>query len=218
MRPRLRNALPPSPINDAFDVASSDPEAFTYGMKGQPVVLAKFTDNQDISLGEFGTSVSAGCGPCAMANLVSLVFLRCCPPKIGRAVVKFIPVPMRDQVTFRWPHAMKCQAYDYVDRRKEFWSEANFLIFVASKRPQHNTWPEASAGNPPIHRSHAPKAGCLVAWVSRHWTPFFRFGYRVISHIALLRRVVRVWRRGERLSSVPQFSGALALQQAGSFA
>jgi hypothetical protein len=39
--------------------------------------------------------------------------------------------------------------------------------------------------------------------ISRHWTPFFSFGYRGLSHFALLRRVVRGWRRGERLSSVP---------------
>lgn len=65
--------------------------------------------------------------------------------------------------------------------------------------------------NKAVHRSNPSEARCLVTETGRNWTPFFDFCYRIISHCALSRsKMVRGWRRGERLSSVP-YHNELAL-------
>ena len=188
-------------------------------LQGQSCHCPQSTNLHDVSLGKRCLMASAPSLPSAVYYIVSPVLFRQRPSQIVGPVVVMVSVLMRDLMFARWFRAVKYGANNDVDRHTTSGAEVGSVIFSSAPWMQHGASPEAisteAVGYPTVHRPHTPKARRLVARVSRHWTPFLRLGYRGLSHIALLQRVVRDWRRGERLSSAPNSNNLSLSRQVG---
>jgi hypothetical protein len=208
---------PSLPIGNSLNVALTDAKPLCDFQQGQPA-RSQFADSSDFLFRKFGEVIISANPSCAMTQCVRVVILARGPAKIARTVIATITIPVSYFVRFRGARSIERLTYHNMSCCHSTGVQTDDMVPGLRVETQNNPVlkpPSAvGGGDPSIHRTYAPKARRLIAWVARHWTPLFRLGYRMFSHIALLQRVGQGLTTGWRLSSVPQCNGWASLSQA----
>jgi hypothetical protein len=197
--------MPPTPpVKNILDACGRDSELVCYGEYGHASAFMHGADSQNIGFTEPGRSDFTASWPGVVTKFIIFILKLCGPAKIVRAVITCISVPMRHLVVFRRTRAVEYFT-NYTVRGYGMPSvERDVLVSGVRFGLQNATMKKSRSAEtinfPPIQRSHAAQTGNLIGRPPWHWTPFFEFGYRTISHV---RSSVALWSGREGAFPVP---------------
>ena len=201
--------LPRNPLPNERDRLAGDVELLGYRRDLTSVIAGRqqFADFSDAFLSKSGVVVSDTVDKRAVAHAFGAIFQRCHPPKVARTIVGAIAVLVGNLMPVCRARTMEREAHKHVKEGSKI-AQINLMVSVNQVWTQNPPREEASSSvlicYETIQRPDASKARRRVVRVARHLTPSLSFGMRSRSHCSFsTSKMVRGWRRGERLSSVP---------------
>lgn len=198
--------FPCFPVRDPFNMTMTYAKSHSHGEQRHPVG-ARFTDGAHFCLGELRHAVSGTGTPRAVPDRVGVIFFPRCPTEVVWSVVAAIAVPVGYFVCFRRARSVKRHTNNNMNTFNRISSNSDVDIFTSLTTTQDGSLvqPLSTIGgdDPPINRSHPPKARRLIPWMTGHLAPLFDFIYGFISHVALRKRGGQERVMGANPSPVP---------------
>lgn len=197
--------------NDQTNHPPRDAELISDSLMRQSFDGVDFPNRQNLIFSKLHHAVSPSLWIGPVELFIGLILAVSNPSKVAGAIIQRIAIPMSCLMASRRARAMKHPAYQCVDVDRRDFAKGNAMVANTSQaRLQHHTTPEPVPAifvdDYAIHRPHTSEARRLIARMPRHWTPFLGFGYRFLSHIALLQRWGQGMTEGGNQPSFPIYN------------
>jgi hypothetical protein len=168
--------LPAFAMDNVPNVNRIDPEACPeFGARN--AVLEKLTDIFHIVFGEFACWVSFSSWSRSVSYLVMVVLCSCCPTKVCWAIIKWIAIPMRYLVFWRWLGADKSFTHKIMNITGIVLPQWELKIFPWFGRDTHAAFCRERSSmlvdDDAIYRSHSAEVRDFVSGVTIDRQPVF---------------------------------------------
>ena len=202
--------MPGLPVADLPNTGSCHPVFVANRLQGQSCDLSQPADLNNIPFGKSCLMALTSFRARAVDDVICSVFLRQRPSQITHSVIRVISISVCDLVGRRRLGTMERCAENDVHRQTTSWAEVGPAIFASRSWSQDDARVKMpipiAVNDQPIYRPQASKTGRLIARVAWYLAPFLDFGYRMLSHIALLQRVGQGMTEGCNQPSFPIYN------------